>query len=129
MGWEGTPRQVLILDAHPPGPLDLLWPVAAAGGGPAALAAVQQAQAAGSQQQQRQQQQLSSRSRSGGQVHPWDVPLPAGGDGDSRDTRGDRLLVRRVEDYKVGLGVPWLEALCSRAVSELQLADRCALSL
>ncbi len=93
MGWEDRPRQVLVLDAHPPGPLDLLWPVAAAGGGSDALAAIQRAQAAGSQQQQQQQH--------GGAVHPWDVPLPAGGSGSWGGT-GGRLLVRRVADFKVG---------------------------
>ncbi|PRW45163.1 EGF domain-specific O-linked N-acetylglucosamine transferase [Chlorella sorokiniana] len=98
MGWEDKPRQVVILDAHPPGPLDLFWPVAAAGGGPTAFAAVQQAQAAGSQQ--RQQQQLGSHSRDGEQVHPWDVPLPASSGGTWGGSNGDRLLVRRVEDFK-----------------------------
>ncbi|KAI7846398.1 hypothetical protein COHA_000109 [Chlorella ohadii] len=91
MGWEDRPRQVLVLDAHPPGPLDLLWPVAAAGGGSDALAAIQRAQAAGSQQQQQQQH--------GGAVHPWDVPLPAGGSGSWGGT-GGRLLVRRVAGFK-----------------------------
>ena len=98
MGWEGEQRQVLILDAHPPGPLDLLWPVAAAGGGPVALAAVQLAQAAGAAQQVQQLQQAGG-GRSDGKVHPWAVPLPASG-----GTAG-RLLVRRVEEYKVGARV------------------------
>ena len=31
LGWGSAPWQVLILDAHRPASLDLLWPVVAAG--------------------------------------------------------------------------------------------------
>lgn len=70
--------QVIILDAHPPGPLDILWPVAAAGGGPAALALARQ---------------LESRG-----LHPWGARVPTGDSG-----TGSRLLVRRVEDLQARL--------------------------
>ena len=38
MGWEGLPRQVVLLDNHPPGPFDPLWAAIAAGRGKDALA-------------------------------------------------------------------------------------------
>ena len=38
MGWEGLPRQVVLLDDHPPGPFDPLWAAVAAGRGREALA-------------------------------------------------------------------------------------------
>lgn len=31
LGWQDVPRQVLILDEHPPASLDILWPLVAAG--------------------------------------------------------------------------------------------------
>jgi len=37
MGWEGRPRQVVLLDNHPPGPFDALWAAVAAGRGRSAL--------------------------------------------------------------------------------------------
>lgn len=37
LGWDGSPRQVVLLDNHRQGPLDGLWAALAAGGGPAAL--------------------------------------------------------------------------------------------
>lgn len=88
LGWEAQPRQVVILDAHPPGPLDALWPVVAAGGGPAALSALQQAQ-----QQQAAGGSAGGSNQSG--VHPWDVRVP-----DASMAGGSRLLVRRVDDFK-----------------------------
>ncbi len=33
LGWESGPRVVVLLDAHPPGPLDGLWGGVVAGGG------------------------------------------------------------------------------------------------
>ncbi|GAB4817514.1 hypothetical protein N2152v2_004560 [Parachlorella kessleri] len=38
LGWQDAPRQVLILDEHPPASLDILWPLVAAGGGAEVLA-------------------------------------------------------------------------------------------
>ncbi|KAL4448126.1 hypothetical protein ABPG75_005345 [Micractinium tetrahymenae] len=86
LGWEHQPRQVVMLDAHRPGPLDILWPVAAAGGGPAALAMARELEAQG--------------------FHAWEARAPAAGSASSRGTgsrqgqHGGRLLVRRVEDLK-----------------------------
>lgn len=95
LGWEGHARQVVILDSHPPGPLDALWPVAAAGGGTAALAAVRQAQA---------QESVGGSSVGGGGsssgVHLWDVRLPGTGSA----AGSGRILVRRVEDFKASDG-------------------------
>lgn len=91
LGWEGRPRQVLMLDAHPPGPLDILWPVVAAGGGTAALAAVRTKQAT-----------AIASVRGGGTAlvpHPWDVPLPEADGGGS----GGRLLVRRAGELQAPL--------------------------
>lgn len=86
MGWQSCARQVVILDNHPPGPLDMLWPVVAAGGGSAVLPAVRQLL-----------QQPGA--------HPWDVRLQdAGADsGVGVDVGGPdgRLLVRKVSDFKV----------------------------
>ena len=84
LGWEGQARQVVMLDSHPPGPLDVLWPVAAAGGGTAALAAVRLAR-----------QQQGGGSSSGSRSHPWDVAMQSGGSGAGG---GTTPLVRRVED-------------------------------
>jgi hypothetical protein len=37
MSWEGVPRQIVLLDDHPTGPLDPLWAAVAAGQGRGAL--------------------------------------------------------------------------------------------
>jgi hypothetical protein len=90
LGWEGKARQVVMLDSHPPGPLDVLWPVAAAGGGSAALAAVRLAR-------QQQGGGGGGGGSSGSRNHPWDVALQSGGSLGS-GPGGTTPLVRRVED-------------------------------
>ena len=62
------------------------------------MGAAASAQAAPPESQQPTQQQ---QQQHGGAVHPWDVPLPAGGSGSWGGT-GGRLLVRRVAGFKVG---------------------------
>ena len=97
LGWQHEERQVLILDAHRIGPLDVLWPVAAAGGGPAVLPAAREAVRQGGtpwdvrlpqRQQQQQQQQAPPQSEGGG----------ASEEGGGGSSGSGRLLVRRVAD-------------------------------
>jgi hypothetical protein len=85
LGWERSPRQVVMLESHEQGPLDMLWPVVAAGGGTAVLPAVRRAM-----------------QQPGG--HPWDARLEdaaASSLGSGRGGASGRLLVRRASEYEV----------------------------